>query len=92
MVYAILYAFLLGYGLSLGENVYVTVDPSVSIKNPEVCPNMPSKWFNFLLVPVFSVCTLAVSSLTPSVHLIDSFLLLRSHIVYTCAQCREDIC
>ncbi|GAB5590308.1 pheromone-regulated protein prm10 [Umbelopsis nana] len=55
MVYAILYAFLLGYGLSLGENVYVTVDPSVSIKNPEVCPNMPSKWFNFLLVPVFSI-------------------------------------
>jgi hypothetical protein len=59
MVYAILYAFLLGYGLSLGEEVYVTVDPSVSIKNPDVCPGSPSKWFNFLLVPLFAVSHLA---------------------------------
>ncbi|KAI9288829.1 hypothetical protein BC943DRAFT_122570 [Umbelopsis sp. AD052] len=55
MVYAILYAFLLGYGLSLGEEIYVTVDHSVSIKNPDVCPGAPSQWFNFLLVPLFSI-------------------------------------
>lgn len=55
MVYAILYAFFLGYGLSLGENVYVTVDASVNTTNPDVCQGAPSKWFNFLLVPLFSV-------------------------------------
>jgi hypothetical protein len=55
MVYAILYAFLLGYGLSLGENVYLTIDPGVGASNPDTCPNQPSKWFYFLLVPLFSV-------------------------------------
>ncbi|KAJ2960086.1 hypothetical protein NQZ79_g4462 [Umbelopsis isabellina] len=55
MVYAILYAFLLGYGLSLGENVYLTIDPGVGASNPDTCPNQPSKWFYFLLVPLFSI-------------------------------------
>ncbi|CEG74513.1 hypothetical protein RMATCC62417_09713 [Rhizopus microsporus] len=64
MVYAIIYSFLLGYGVSTGSSLYLTIDksanttPSAECKvasNASTCISSVSPWFNFLLVPLFAV-------------------------------------
>ncbi|KAI8379716.1 uncharacterized protein BYT42DRAFT_569766 [Radiomyces spectabilis] len=64
MVYAIIYSFLLGYGVSMGSELYLTVDTRDLQEQPEVCKRASiastclgneSPWFNFLMVPLFAV-------------------------------------
>ncbi|KAI8887637.1 DUF1212-domain-containing protein [Backusella circina FSU 941] len=63
MVYAILYSFLLGYGITLGSELYLTIDKNaVTTTSPQcrlassatTCVASESQWFNFLLVPMFA--------------------------------------
>jgi uncharacterized membrane protein YjjP (DUF1212 family) len=63
MVYALIYSFLLGYGISMGSELYQTVDTtpyeaSEHCKQASSSP-MPmaseSQWFNFLTVPLFAL-------------------------------------
>ncbi|KAI8372328.1 hypothetical protein EDC96DRAFT_438880 [Choanephora cucurbitarum] len=64
MVYAIIYAFLLGYGVSMGSSLYILMDKSVTTIDTDVCKqasnaatciSSESQWFNFLLVPLFAL-------------------------------------
>ncbi|KAG0743986.1 hypothetical protein G6F57_006067 [Rhizopus arrhizus] len=66
MVYAIIYAFLLGYGIEMGSQMFSTIDPeSVSAQGvakacrdaslSNTCRAIISKWFYFLTVPLFAV-------------------------------------
>ncbi|KAI9261989.1 hypothetical protein BY458DRAFT_515520 [Sporodiniella umbellata] len=64
MVYAIIYSFLLGYGVSMGSALYLTMDPNASatqtenckkIANASTCMSTESPWYNFLLVPLFGL-------------------------------------
>ncbi|KAG1058180.1 hypothetical protein G6F43_000004 [Rhizopus delemar] len=66
MVYAIIYAFLLGYGIEMGSQIFSTIDPeSVSAQGvakacrdaslSNTCRAIISKWFYFLTVPLFAV-------------------------------------
>lgn len=64
MVYAIIYAFLLGYGVSMGSELYMWMDRSTTVEQSEVCKlasnagtciSNESQWFNFLLVPLFAI-------------------------------------
>lgn len=64
MVYAIIYSFLLGYGVSMGSELYLTIDKNSSrSQSPEcklastvtTCVASESQWFNFLLVPLFAI-------------------------------------
>ncbi|KAI8329830.1 hypothetical protein BC941DRAFT_463614 [Chlamydoabsidia padenii] len=63
MVYAIIYSFLLGYGVSMGSALYQTIDPGAPPTNSH-CVNAASsttamasqsQWFNFLTVPLFAL-------------------------------------
>jgi uncharacterized membrane protein YjjB (DUF3815 family) len=63
MVYAILYSFLLGYGITLGSELYVTIDKSADLttssqcrlaSSAATCVASESQWYNFLLVPLFA--------------------------------------
>jgi uncharacterized membrane protein YjjB (DUF3815 family) len=62
MVYAIIYSFLLGYGVSMGSELYLAIDKTSSASQTEICKQVSnaatcisseSQWFNFLLVPLF---------------------------------------
>ncbi|KAI8353231.1 hypothetical protein BD560DRAFT_336851 [Blakeslea trispora] len=64
MVYAIIYAFLLGYGVSMGSSLYILMDKSVTTVQSDICKHASnaatcisseSQWFNFLLVPLFAL-------------------------------------
>lgn len=64
MVYAIIYSFLLGYGVSMGSELYMTMDKSTTTQQTQVCQlasnastciSSESQWFNFLLVPLFAL-------------------------------------
>ncbi|KAG0172399.1 hypothetical protein DFQ30_010535 [Apophysomyces sp. BC1015] len=65
MVYAILYSFLLGYGVSMGRELYGTIDPdSVQQGQTGACSNaakastcitVENQWFYFMTVPLFAV-------------------------------------
>lgn len=64
MVYAIIYSFLLGYGVSMGSELYLTIDKnSTTSQSPEcklastaaTCVSSESQWFNFLMVPLFAI-------------------------------------
>ncbi|KAI8047098.1 uncharacterized protein B0P05DRAFT_566883 [Gilbertella persicaria] len=64
MVYAIIYSFLLGYGVSMGSALYMTIDKSATTiqsdicrqaSNAATCISSESQWFNFLLVPLFAL-------------------------------------
>lgn len=64
MVYAIIYSFLLGYGVSMGSALYLTMDKSATTaqsdqcktaSNASTCISSESPWFNFLLVPLFGL-------------------------------------
>ncbi|KAI8391087.1 uncharacterized protein BYT42DRAFT_591782 [Radiomyces spectabilis] len=66
MVYAILYSFLLGYGVGMGSALFGTIDPaSISEQalapackkalNAGTCFASVSQWYYFLTVPLFAV-------------------------------------
>ncbi|CAO3696850.1 unnamed protein product [Rhizopus microsporus] len=66
MVYAIIYSFLLGYGIEMGSELFGTIDQeSVSAQGgaaacrdaigSNTCRTIISKWFYFLTVPLFAV-------------------------------------
>ncbi|CDH57450.1 prm10p [Lichtheimia corymbifera JMRC:FSU:9682] len=64
MVYAIIYSFLLGYGISMGSSLYVTVDRHTSTEaapycqvtaNANTCIVAESQYYLFLTVPVFAL-------------------------------------
>ncbi|KAF7730798.1 hypothetical protein EC973_001316 [Apophysomyces ossiformis] len=66
MVYAILYSFLLGYGVSMGRELYGTIDPvllqqqgqSTACKNASkagTCITVENQWYYFMTVPLFAV-------------------------------------
>lgn len=64
MVYAILYSFLLGYGVSMGSELYLTIDKNSNTGQSDVCKvasssstciSNLSQWYNFLLVPLFAL-------------------------------------
>ncbi|KAI8089126.1 uncharacterized protein BX664DRAFT_127947 [Halteromyces radiatus] len=62
MVYAIIYSFLLGYGVSMGSELYQTIDNTdypvaqhcVDATNSAMPMASQSQWFNFLTVPLFA--------------------------------------
>ncbi|ORZ05437.1 hypothetical protein BCR42DRAFT_463392 [Absidia repens] len=63
MVYAIIYSFLLGYGVSMGSELYQTID-NTPYEASEHCKQAASsstpmasqsQWFNFLTVPLFAL-------------------------------------
>ncbi|KAI7900034.1 uncharacterized protein BX663DRAFT_519394 [Cokeromyces recurvatus] len=63
MVYAIIYSFLLGYGVTMGSELYLTIDKSSDnvqtdvcklASNATTCISSESQWFNFMLVPMFA--------------------------------------
>lgn len=63
MVYAIIYSFLLGYGVSMGSELYMTMDKNATTTQSDVCKlassaatciSSESQWFNFLMVPLFA--------------------------------------
>ncbi|KAI8087170.1 hypothetical protein BDF21DRAFT_335411 [Thamnidium elegans] len=66
MVYAIIYSFLLGYGIEMGSELFGTIDPE-SVKaqsqatackaaySSNTCVTIISQWFYFLTVPLFAV-------------------------------------
>ncbi|CAO3654185.1 unnamed protein product [Mucor fragilis] len=63
MVYAIIYSFLLGYGVSMGSELYMTMDKNTNTTQSDVCKlassaatciSSESQWFNFLMVPLFA--------------------------------------
>lgn len=65
MVYALIYSFLLGYGVSMGSALYLTIDQdSINTvqsdacklaSNAATCISSESQWYNFLLVPLFAL-------------------------------------
>ncbi|KAI7885922.1 hypothetical protein K492DRAFT_217643, partial [Lichtheimia hyalospora FSU 10163] len=64
MVYAIIYSFLLGYGVSMGSSLYVTIDRHTSTEaapycqitaNANTCIIAESQYYLFLTVPVFAL-------------------------------------
>lgn len=65
MVYAIIYSFLLGYGIEMGSELYITFDNDPSVTNPapicqvaanaNTCVSSESRWFYFLTVPLFAL-------------------------------------
>ncbi|CAO3699135.1 unnamed protein product [Rhizopus stolonifer] len=64
MVYAVIYSFLLGYGVSLGSSLYVAMDKNATTviseqckiaSSASTCISSESQWYNFLLVPLFGV-------------------------------------
>lgn len=64
MVYAILYAFLLGYGITFGASIYNAIDPSILLGQKDTCARAfsagtcnttESSWFYFLTVPFFAI-------------------------------------
>ncbi|KAI9007917.1 hypothetical protein CLU79DRAFT_777507 [Phycomyces nitens] len=66
MVYAILYSFLLGYGVEMGSQLYGTIEPesiSAQGQSPEcqhalsagTCITVENQWFYFLTVPLFAL-------------------------------------
>lgn len=64
MVYAIIYSFLLGYGVSMGSQLYLTIDENSTLGQSDACKlassattcvSSESQWFNFLLVPLFAI-------------------------------------
>lgn len=68
MVYAIVYSFLLGYGIEMGSEIFGTIDPESVDPNSEArkvheegCASANAattiipKWFYFLTVPLFAV-------------------------------------
>lgn len=68
MVYAIVYSFLLGYGIEMGSEIFGTIDPDVlnpqsagRIQYDKTCApenavaTAIDKWFYFMTVPLFAV-------------------------------------
>ncbi|KAG0745299.1 hypothetical protein G6F33_005059 [Rhizopus arrhizus] len=64
MVYAVIYSFLLGYGVSLGSSLYLAIDKNATTDISEQCKlassvstciASESQWFNFFLVPLFGI-------------------------------------
>ncbi|KAG1563282.1 hypothetical protein G6F49_000160 [Rhizopus delemar] len=66
MVYAIIYSFLLGYGIEMGSELFGTIDPEsvsqqgvaaacVAANSSNTCRTIISKWFYFLTVPLFAI-------------------------------------
>jgi uncharacterized membrane protein YjjB (DUF3815 family) len=66
MVYAIVYSFLLGYGIEMGSELFGTIDPAsvseqgqatacVAAYSSTTCVTIISKWFYFLTVPLFAI-------------------------------------
>lgn len=64
MVYAIIFSFLLGYGVSMGSELYVAMDKESTLIQSEACNlanrattcvSSESQWFNFLMVPMFAM-------------------------------------
>ncbi|KAI8138777.1 hypothetical protein BJV82DRAFT_522841 [Fennellomyces sp. T-0311] len=62
--YAIIYSFLLGYGISMGSALYMTIDPSTTMEpsadcelaaNANTCIVAESQYYHFLTVPLFAV-------------------------------------
>ncbi|OZJ01836.1 hypothetical protein BZG36_04795 [Bifiguratus adelaidae] len=56
MVYAIMYSFLLGYGLSMGSSIYIAIDSKAVPATQDaqcVSPNRMTAWWNWLWVPLF---------------------------------------
>lgn len=47
LVYALIYSFLLAYGLTTGQGLYRTFNSSVQLYNPETCPGALSDWWYF---------------------------------------------
>ncbi|KAI8991885.1 hypothetical protein BDF20DRAFT_812672 [Mycotypha africana] len=63
MIYALIYSFLLGYGVSMGSELYLTIDKNSNtiqsdvcklVSNATTCIQNESPWFNFLMVPMFA--------------------------------------
>jgi uncharacterized membrane protein YjjB (DUF3815 family) len=66
LVYAIMYSFLLGYGIEMGSELFGTIDPAsvsqqgqaqacVAAYTSTTCVTIISKWFYFLTVPLFAI-------------------------------------
>ncbi|KAG0175481.1 hypothetical protein DFQ28_000098 [Apophysomyces sp. BC1034] len=55
LVYALLYSYILAYGLTTGQGLYLTIDKSIGLYNPSDCATNVSQWWYFLLVPMFCI-------------------------------------
>ncbi|KAI8086365.1 uncharacterized protein BX664DRAFT_282229 [Halteromyces radiatus] len=63
MVYAIIYCFLLGYGITMGSSLYITIDPSAMnqkdscqrTEKASTCLTTVPEVFYFLTVPLFAI-------------------------------------
>ncbi|KAI9499709.1 hypothetical protein BDB00DRAFT_753099 [Zychaea mexicana] len=53
LIYAVIYAFMLAYGLQIGSSVYMAINPS--IQDEGTCGDPISPWFYLLLFPVMSI-------------------------------------
>ncbi|KAI9320631.1 hypothetical protein BX666DRAFT_1216852 [Dichotomocladium elegans] len=64
MVYAIIYSYLLGYGISMGSSLYSTIDRNIPDEgssfcqrtvNANTCSMSVSQFYHFLTVPAFAI-------------------------------------
>ncbi|KAI7850393.1 hypothetical protein BDC45DRAFT_447055 [Circinella umbellata] len=53
LIYAVIYAFMLAYGLQIGSSVYMAIDPDV--QDEGTCSGPISPWFYLLLFPVMAI-------------------------------------
>ncbi|KAI7883272.1 hypothetical protein K492DRAFT_126560, partial [Lichtheimia hyalospora FSU 10163] len=53
LAYAVIYAFLLAYGLQIGSSVYMAINPD--IPDEGVCGDPVSPWYYLLLFPIMSI-------------------------------------
>ncbi|KAI9307476.1 hypothetical protein BJ944DRAFT_157988 [Cunninghamella echinulata] len=75
MVYAILYAFLLGYGITFGASIYNAIDPTILEGQKDTCQRAftsgtcvttESSWYYFLTVPLFAISYCGYLKASPS--------------------------
>ncbi|KAI9312346.1 hypothetical protein BX666DRAFT_824367 [Dichotomocladium elegans] len=53
LIYAIIYAFMLAYGLQIGSSAYIAINPDIA--DDGYCGAPVSPWFYLLLFPIMSV-------------------------------------
>lgn len=53
LIYALVYTFMLAYGLQIGSSAYLAIDPSVPEEG--TCGEPVSPWFYIPLVPIMSI-------------------------------------
>lgn len=53
LAYAVIYAFLLAYGLQIGSSVYMAINPDIPDEGE--CGDPVSPWYYLLLFPIMSI-------------------------------------